>query len=53
MTAPVSLRLSNSMAEKVREKVEMRRRFDSAAASICGINLKRFLEDKNKESRQT
>jgi hypothetical protein len=34
----------------VREKIEMRRRFDAAAATICKINLKRFL--KEKEDRQ-
>jgi hypothetical protein len=34
----------------VREKTEMRRRFD-AAATICGVNLKRFL--KQKEERQS
>jgi len=37
-------------AEKVREKTEMRRRFDAAAATICSVNLKRFL--KEKEDRQ-
>jgi hypothetical protein len=37
-------------AERVREKTEMRRRFDAAAATICSLNLKRFL--KNKEDRQ-
>jgi hypothetical protein len=30
----------------VRQQVEMRRRFDAAAATICGINLKRFLQEK-------
>jgi len=30
----------------VRQKIEMRRRFDAAAAAICGINLKRFLQQK-------
>jgi hypothetical protein len=29
----------------------MRRRFDAAAATICGVNLKRFL--KEKEERQS
>ena len=38
-------------ADKVREKMEMRRRFDAAAATICGVNLKRFL--KEKEERQS
>jgi gluconate kinase len=37
-------------AERVREKTEMRLRFDAAAATICSLNLKRFL--KNKEDRQ-
>jgi hypothetical protein len=37
-------------AERVREKTEMRRRFDAAAAAICSVNLKRFL--KEKEDRQ-
>jgi hypothetical protein len=30
----------------VRQKVEMRRRFDAAAATICRINLRRFLQQK-------
>jgi hypothetical protein len=34
------------LAEKVQEKIEMRRRFDSAAATICRLNLKRFLKEK-------
>jgi hypothetical protein len=33
-------------AEKVREKIEMRRRFEAAAATVCGLNLKRFLKEK-------
>jgi len=33
-------------AERVREKTEMRRRFDAAAATICSLNLKRFLKEK-------
>src|SRR3982074_1140811 len=37
-------------AERVREKTEMRRRFEAAAATICNVNLKRFL--KQKEDRQ-
>src|SRR5260370_40672409 len=37
-------------AEKVREKTEMRRRFDAAAATICNVNLKRFVTQK--EDRQ-
>ncbi len=46
---PKALHIPAEWAEKVREKIEMRRRFDSAAATICRLNLKRFLRDK--ESR--
>src|SRR5258708_18213060 len=38
---PKALNIPAEWAEKVREKIAMRRRFD--AATICGINLKRFL----------
>jgi hypothetical protein len=34
------------MVEQVRQQVAMRRRFDAAAAAICGINLRRFLKQK-------
>ena len=47
---PKALNIPAELAEKVREKIEMRRRFDAAAATICGVNLKRFL--KAKENRQ-
>ena len=47
---PKALNIPAELAEKVREKIEMRRRFDAAAATICRINLKRFL--KEKEDRQ-
>jgi len=30
----------------VRQKIELRRRFDAAAATICDLNLKRFLKEK-------
>jgi hypothetical protein len=43
---PKALHIPAQLAQKVREKVEMRRRFDSAAATICGLNLKRFLKEK-------
>jgi hypothetical protein len=45
---PKAFNIPASLAEKVRQKIEMRRRFDAAAASICGINLKRFLQEKEK-----
>jgi len=47
---PKALNIPADLAEKVRQKIEMRRRFDAAAATICGVNLKRFI--KEKEERQ-
>lgn len=47
---PKALNIPADLAEVVRQKIEMRRRFDAAAATICGLNLKRFL--KEKEDRQ-
>jgi hypothetical protein len=47
---PKALNIPAELAEPVREKIEMRRRFDAAAATICDVNLKRFL--KQKEDRQ-
>ena len=46
---PKALNIPAELVEKVREKIEMRRRFDTAAATICGVNLKRFLKEKLKE----
>ena len=43
---PIALNVPAELVEKVREKIEMRRRFDSAAATICRLNLKRFLKEK-------
>jgi hypothetical protein len=37
------------LVPRVRQQVEMRRRFDAAAATICGINLRRFLQDKHNQ----
>jgi Family of unknown function (DUF6788) len=47
---PKALNIPAALVEKVRAKIEMRRRFDAAAATICNLNLKRFL--KEKEDRQ-
>jgi hypothetical protein len=47
---PKALNIPAELAETVREKIAMRRRFEAAAATICGVNLKRFL--KEKEDRQ-
>ena len=43
---PKAINVPASLADKVRQKIEMRRRFDAAAATICGVNLKRFLKQK-------
>src|SRR5712671_5681170 len=47
---PKALHIPAELVEKVRQKIEMRRRFEAAAATICQVNLKRFL--KEKEDRQ-
>ena len=46
---PKALNIPAEFVEKVREKIEMRRRFEAAAATIRGVNLKRFLKEKLKE----
>lgn len=46
---PKSFNIPAKLVDQVRRKVEMRRRFDAAAASICGINLKRFLQEKENQ----
>jgi hypothetical protein len=43
---PKAIYIPAALAEKVRAKIEMRRRFDAAAAIICDVNLKRFLKEK-------
>src|ERR1700692_1514794 len=50
---PKALNIPAELVEKVREKIEMRRRFDAAAATICGVNLKRFLKEKLKEKEDS
>src|SRR5258707_375684 len=47
---PKALNIPAELVERARQKIEMRRRFDAAAAAICKVNLKRFL--KEKEERQ-
>src|SRR5580704_17921973 len=46
---PKTLNVPAQWVDRVREKIEMRRRFEAAAATICGVNLKRFLKEKLKE----
>ena len=43
---PKAFNIPAGLAAQVREKMEMRRRFDAAAAAICGINLTKFLGQK-------
>jgi hypothetical protein len=43
---PKAINIPAELARMVQEKIEMRRRFDSAAATICRLNLKRFLKEK-------
>lgn len=45
---PKTFNVPARLVEPVRRKIEMRRRFETAAAAICGINLKRFLQEKEK-----
>ena len=45
---PKAFNIPVDLVETVREKIELRRRFDAAAATICGINLRRFLQEKDK-----
>jgi Family of unknown function (DUF6788) len=48
---PKALNIPARLVEEVRQKIEMRHRFDAAAATICSVNLKRFLQEKKKERR--
>jgi hypothetical protein len=46
---PKTFNVPAKLVEQVRQKVEMRHRFDAAAATICGINLRRFLREKENQ----
>ena len=48
---PKTINVPADLAAMVRQKIEMRRRFDDAADTICGVNLKRFI--RQKEDPQT
>lgn len=41
---PKTFNVRATLVEQVRKQVEMRGRFDAAAATICDVNLKRFLK---------
>jgi hypothetical protein len=43
---PKAFNVPVTLVEQVRKQIQMRDRFDAAAATICGINLKRFLKQK-------
>ena len=43
---PGTFNVPARLVEKVRRQVEMRHRFDAAAETICSINLRRFLKEK-------
>jgi len=44
---PTALNVPAELADMVRGKIEMRRRFETAAATICRVNLKRFIKEKD------
>jgi hypothetical protein len=46
---PKAFNIPAELVEQVREKVELRQRFEAAAATICDINLRRFLKQKEKQ----
>ena len=46
---PKTFNIPARLVEQVRQKVDMRHRFDAAAATICGINLRRFLKEKENQ----
>jgi hypothetical protein len=43
---PKAFNVPARLVAQVRKQVEMRDHFDAAAATICGINLRRFLKQK-------
>ena len=45
---PKTFNIPASLVQQVREKIELRQRFEAAAATVCDINLRRLLKDKGK-----
>jgi hypothetical protein len=45
---PKTFNIPASLVQQVREKIELRRRFEAAAATVCDINLRRLLKEKGK-----
>ena len=46
---PKTFNIPARLVSKVRQQVAMRHRFDASAATICGINLRRFLQEKESQ----
>ena len=46
---PQTFHLSGEMAEQVRAKVELRKRFEESADKIANLNLRRFLRQKQEK----
>lgn len=46
---PKAFNVPATLVDQVRKQVAMRDRFDAAAATICGINLRRFLKEKENQ----
>ena len=46
---PKAFNIPARLAEGVRQQVELRKRFEAAAAAICQINLRRFLEQRRQD----
>jgi gluconate kinase len=49
---PQAFNIPAQWVDKVREKIEMRQRFEASAATICSVNLKRFLKEKLDEKKK-
>ncbi|PYU75457.1 MAG: hypothetical protein DMG49_03065 [Acidobacteria bacterium] len=45
---PKTFNIPAALVEQVRQKIELRRRFEAAAANVCNINLRRYLKQKEK-----
>ncbi len=45
---PKTFHVPKSMVDQVRKMIQLRQRFEEAAAAICKINLRRFLNEKEK-----
>jgi len=50
---PQAFNIPAQWVDKVLEKIEMRERSEAAAATICSVNLKRFLKEKLHEKKKT